>query len=307
MNAIKSSAVRVLRVTSFSLFLLFYICAGSACLSNETGFEFIFYSDVHLQKENGAVQGFDQAIALMNDMHPDFIISGGDNITDALAQSFETADGLYGLYKNSTAALTPPLYHVPGNHDIFGIYPKSGVRPDHPEFGKKMFTERLGELYQAFDHKGWHFILLDSVLITEDGRYKGGIDAAQMEWLKNHLAAVDSETPIIMAMHVPLFSTIPQRDPRFKPDVFLVKNAVDVLDLFNHHNLKLVLQGHVHYHEVIQAGGVYFISGGAVCGAWWGGPLHGTEEGFLRVRITGDEFDWDYIDYGWSPPSGSDI
>lgn len=304
MKSIESCAKRFSSFCLVLLFLVVQIIFSSACRPKEEGFSFVFYSDVHLQTEKNAVQGFDKALTRINDLQPDFVISGGDNITDALAQSYETADGLYNLYQKSTAALKAPLYNVPGNHDVFGVVPESGVSPEHPEFGKKMFTNRLGKLYQSFDFKGWHFILLDSVLITEDGRYKGGVDDAQMEWLKQHLAGVDPAAPIVVATHVPFYSTIPQRDPRFKTDVFLIKNSTAVLDLFKNHNLKLVLQGHVHYHEVIQAGGIYFITGGAVCGAWWDGPLHGSEEGFLHVKISGDDLTWEYVDYGWSPPDG---
>ncbi len=41
----------------------------------------------------------------------------------------------------------------------------------------------------------------------------------------------------------------------------------------------------------------FVISGGAVCGNWWTGELHGIEEGFLTIEIDGDRFNWEYIDY----------
>ena len=193
-----------------------------------------------------------------------------------------------------------PHHHVLGNHDVFGIYEESGVQSTHPEFSKKMFAKRLGKLFYAFDHKGWHFIILDSILVNnEDNSYSGGISREQIIWLGRHLGNVDANTPIVIALHVPFFSIVPQMDQRFKDHIFRLKNPVEVLDIFKNHNLKLVLQGHVHYHEVIQAGGVHFISGGAVCGAWWDGPHKGIEEGFLLITVAGDTFKWEYIDYGW--------
>jgi hypothetical protein len=38
---------------------------------------------------------------------------------------------------------------------------------------------------------------------------------------------------------------------------------------------------------------------GAACGKWWEGPYNGLEEGFTIIHIKGDEFDWEYFDYGW--------
>ena len=65
------------------------------------------------------------------------------------------------------------------------------------------------------------------------------------------------------------------------------------------HNLKLVLQGHLHYLEDIKVNGVNFITVGAVSARWWNGPNHGVEEGFLMISTEGDDFDYEYIDYGW--------
>ena len=69
--------------------------------------------------------------------------------------------------------------------------------------------------------------------------------------------------------------------------------------MFENKNLKLVLQGHMHLYEEIKVKGVQFITAGAVSASWWGGAYHGTEEGFLKIDIDGNDFDWEYVDYGW--------
>ena len=69
--------------------------------------------------------------------------------------------------------------------------------------------------------------------------------------------------------------------------------------MFDDNNLKLVLQGHQHLYEEIKTLDVQFITAGAVSGSWWGGDYHGTEEGYLIVECEGDEFTWEYVDYGW--------
>ena len=79
----------------------------------------------------------------------------------------------------------------------------------------------------------------------------------------------------------------------------VINNGNEVLEIFKDYNLKLVLQGHLHFLEDLYANGVHFITGGAVCGQWWEGPRNGMEEGFLQIHVNGDNFTWEYIDYGW--------
>ena len=69
--------------------------------------------------------------------------------------------------------------------------------------------------------------------------------------------------------------------------------------MFKGKNLKLVLQGHQHLYEEIKTLGVQFVTAGAVSANWWGGNYHGTEEGYLLVKIDGDKFTHEYVDYGW--------
>ena len=81
----------------------------------------------------------------------------------------------------------------------------------------------------------------------------------------------------------------------------VITNSKDVLDLFAGHNLKLVLQGHLHNYEDIYIKGIHFITGGAVSGNWWEGAHRGIEEGFLLVCVKDNEISAEYIDYGWTP------
>jgi predicted MPP superfamily phosphohydrolase len=41
-------------------------------------FSFVFMTDIHLTYERNAVPGFKQAIAKVNELRPDFVITGGD-------------------------------------------------------------------------------------------------------------------------------------------------------------------------------------------------------------------------------------
>ncbi|MEN8223143.1 MAG: metallophosphoesterase [Acidobacteriota bacterium] len=287
--------------------LIFAILILISCSSPEDqdSFSFIFMTDVHLESDNNAPEGFAMAINKINSLNPEFVISGGDNIDDALEQDYERADKLFTMYIDQIKKLKMSVYNTPGNHDIFGVFTKGNVDPSHPEYGDKMFIKRLNKTFYSFDFKGWHFIILNTVKIMEED-YIGEISVEQIEWIKNDLQNVGKKIPVAISTHVPFFTIMPQIDKRFKYEKFTISNSQEVLELFKDHNLKFVLQGHVHNYENIYSRGIWFISGGAVCAGWWEGTLHGMEEGFVEFTITGEEFTWKYIDYGWEVPEKKD-
>ena len=48
--------------------------------SDDASFNFVFMTDIHLTTERNAVEGFTRAIRSVNDLNPDFVITGGDLI-----------------------------------------------------------------------------------------------------------------------------------------------------------------------------------------------------------------------------------
>jgi len=189
-----------------------------------------------------------------------------------------------------------------GNHEIFGVSEGCGVESSHPEFGKNMYQKRIGQLYYSFDYKGWHFMILDSVQLTPDHSYVGWIDDDQIEWIIQDLQSTAQENPIVLSTHIPLVSAYPLFSGNPVGDELnslIVSNAAEVLDLYKDHNLKLVLQGHLHIVEDIYIGGIRFITAGAVSANWWEGPREGMEEGFGFFKIKGDSIEWEYIDFEW--------
>lgn len=281
----------------------FILLAAFSCSPAETSFSFAFLTDTHIQPEKKAQDGFKSAIEKVNGLAPDFVLTGGDQVFDAFEQSFERADLLYNLYLDTAKLINKPVYNTMGNHDIFGLGNNAGIDPDHPEAGKKMFANRLAKnRYYSFDHEGWHFMVLDSVQPVEGGSYRGGIDTGQMSWITEELGTLAAGTPIVLSTHIPFISVSFQlREERgeYRDNGLLIDNAVEVLNLFKGHNLRLVLQGHLHTYEDIYFRGIRFVTGGAVSANWWDGPLREMEEGFLMVRISGDRIDCEYIDYGW--------
>jgi len=270
--------------------------------ADSESFNVAFLTDIHLQPERNAVAGFIQALDTVNSMKPDFILTGGDLIMDALGQSYGRADSLYILYLETVKKAEAPVYNTMGNHEVYGIYSRSGADPSHPEYGEKMYEKRIGPLYYSFMHKGWKFMVLNSVEDTRKNKYVGLVDSLQIDWIAKELENTDPETPIVISTHIPFISVMAQRyDGSTVPNdsSLVVYNSSPVLDLFREHNLKLVLQGHLHVLEDIYYEGVHYITGGAVSAAWWKGPYLTCEEGFLWLTFSEKEFTWKYVDYGW--------
>lgn len=269
----------------------------------ESSFTFVFMTDIHLQPEKNAIQGFRKAINTVNKLSPDFVITGGDNIMDASAQSWGRSDSLYRLFESMIKSFEMPVYTTIGNHDLFGIYEQSGISTNHSEYGKNMYENRLRNRYYSFDFKEWQFIVLDGVGITNDRRYRGFVDSKQLKWLEKQLQSIGKQKPVIISIHIPLLSVESHfalgPTKAFK-DNSIVNNANEVRAVLKDYNIKIILQGHTHFLEDIFYNGIHYITGGAVSGSVWNGKRFEMEEGFLLIQINKDNsFNWEYIDYGW--------
>ena len=79
----------------------------------------------------------------------------------------------------------------------------------------------------------------------------------------------------------------------------MITNANEIREILEKYNVKMVLQGHLHFLEDILYNDIHYITGGAVSAQWWNGPRYGMEEGFLKIDVDGENFTWKYIDFGW--------
>jgi 3',5'-cyclic-AMP phosphodiesterase len=263
-------------------------------------FSFIFLTDSHLEPELDGVHGTDLAMRRARTIPADFAIQGGDHVFDALGVSKARATQLFDLYGKTEQDLGLKVHHTLGNHDVFGIYPASGVGPADPSYGKKMFAERFGPTYYSFDHKGHHFIVLDSIGITPDHHYEGRIDDDQLAWLAKDLASQPVGTPILVATHMPLVTAVPyytDPSPKFPPQ--MVTGGPSAIKLFEGHNVLAVLQGHTHVNEQVLWRGIPYITSGAVCGNWWHGTRLGTPEGFTVVTLSNGKLSTRYETTGF--------
>lgn len=263
---------------------------------------------MHVQPERGAVDGFKQCLRAINalDPKPDFVITGGDLINDALHVDEERAALEWSLFAECMKVLELPAHHVIGNHDIGGWSSRAKMPEKSDYFGKRWFAKHYGKgkTYRSFDHNGWHFILLDTQTQQVDTPdYRGWLDDEQHEWLKADLAATGTTTPIVIVTHIPFHSALHQlaADPTRQAlgPYALVNNFHTFRKLLTRHNVQVVLSGHGHLRERIDLAGLRHIQSGAVSGLWWKGPVYGDAEAFNVIDCTTTGFTHAFETFGW--------
>ncbi len=269
--------------TPILLLMLLAFCCGTA---EAQQFKFAFFTDMHVHSDST----LDQVHRRLTSLPPgvELIVSGGDNVD---IDNLKTADLPAGeqrlkQLKNLFDRTGKPYHMTIGNHDRL----PRGMRNGLNDFA--LFEKVFGQTYYSFEHKGWKFIVLNTVE-TKDHQYV--IAEKQLTWLQELVKNTAKDQPLVVISHVPFLSVYyPVLEGRYTAtDTFV--NQKQVFDLFKEHSLKLVLQGHMHLYEEIKVKGVQFITAGAVSGNWWHGSFEGTAPGHLEVEVRGKDFSWKYI------------
>ena len=242
-----------------------------AFAESDQNFTFAHISDAHIQQIKGTrfVRNWDRglirSVAETNLLtpKPDFVIFGGD-----LAQLGSKAELDHGA--EILSALQGKVHHVMGEHDYY---------LDLGEYWEKLF----GPQYYSFDHKGVHFIILNSIKTYDDWTFKrwptneqrmvemAGLDnpngspfmvgEEQRKWLKNDLAKINKNTPIVVLSHSPLQKI-------YKGWNFWTEDADEIQGLLKPFNKVTVIYGHVHQIQYNQIGNISFNSVMATAWPW---------------------------------------
>jgi 3',5'-cyclic-AMP phosphodiesterase len=242
-------------------------------------FSFAYISDTHLYERKlndrfvrSILRAVDDVNAL--DPQPDFVLFGGD-----LAQLGQVKE--LELGRQILKTVKAPVRMMVGEHDWF---------LDMGEAWKGMF----GPDTYAFDHKGVHFVVLNSIhekdFWTERGlspmermKIVAGLDngiqsrfevgAPQREWLRKDLASRDKKAPLIVFSHSPLYKY-------YKPWNFWTEDADEVQALLAPFERVTVIHGHTHQLLTNRVGNIQFH--GMLSTAW---PWPYAPEGLPRLTV----------------------
>jgi len=274
----------------------------------ERDFTFAYISDAHIQhiKGNEFVRNWDQglrrAVAEANllDPEPDFVVFGGD-----LAQLGNKPELDHGA--EILGGLRHKVHMVMGEHDFY---------LDMGEY----WSELYGDHYYSFDHKGVHFVVLNSILTYDEWNNKwesperrmsemAGLDnpngspfmvgKEQMAWLDADLAKYDRNTPVVVFSHSPLQKI-------FKGWNFWTEEAEEIQKRLGRFKRVNVIYGHVHQIQYNQIGSIAFTSVMSTAWPWPYPQSYAQAESHLPILTVpmnrADPFDerdatgWQFVD-----------
>ena len=273
-------------------------------------------TDVHIQPERGAGDGFAQCLKHVQNLSdkPQLIVTGGDLIMDGFAADDARTALQWDLFTkvlNDNSGLR--VEHTLGNHDIWGWNKsKSGSSGQERGWGKARAVEVLGlaKRHHSYDTAGWHIVHLDSVHIdpNDANGYIGKIDDEQMDWLKGDLSAVKPGTHTLVVSHIPILTATVLLDRPKKDGAFRVSggemhtDSIVLRELFERvGHVRACISGHIHRIDRVDFRGIQYRCNGAVSGSWWKGPNAEAVEGYTLVDLFDDgTVECEYVSYGWN-------
>ncbi len=210
--------------------------------SRVTPFRFAILTDAHLFSfPDHKFDGFlADAVDDVLRLKPDFVVYLGD-----IAQNGKDDQLVKG--KKILSKLSMPLKVIPGEHDW---YLDMGAA----------WRGHFGQPTWSFDHKGVHFIGMNSILVRDFWTPGGlspkqrmdtmemlespiagpwGVREEQLEWLKKDTAKLDADTPIVVFTHSPLWDYYPRWN-------FQTEDAPQVREILGKFSRVMAFHGHVH-------------------------------------------------------------
>lgn len=214
-------------------------------------FNFAVLTDAHLYniKDHRFDGILEKAVADVNRItpQPDFVLYGGD-----LGQSGKEAELVKG--KKILDKLKMPYRIIPGEHDYY------------LDMGKA-WRGLFGDEHWSFNHKGVHFIGMNSILIKDFWTAHGltpeermglleelechqcgpwGVGDEQLEWLARDVANLAPDTPVVVMTHSPLWDYYPRWN-------FQTLDAPEIRRILDKFDKVMAIHGHVHqvvYNEI---------------------------------------------------------
>jgi len=200
---------------------------------------------------------------------------------------------LFDDYRQAVEIANIPFFNLIGNHDM-----DIDARTD--DFSAQTFKRQFGPTYYSFNRGQIHYIFLDDVFyMGAEKKYIGYLTENQLQWIEQDLALVKPGSTVIVSLHIPADTGAARRDKKEEELGGTVSNRKKLYKLLEPYKVHL-MSGHVHVNQNWEEGNMMEHNHGAVCGAWWTGPIcsDGTPGGYGVYEINGTDIKWFYKSTG---------
>ncbi|MDX1327061.1 MAG: calcineurin-like phosphoesterase C-terminal domain-containing protein [Arenibacter sp.] len=276
-------------------------------------------ADWHLAKRNNDIDQFTGKVlpdvnATIDQYAADgtkvYVLTLGDMTWDTYWYRNDFGLNDYLPYMNM---LNSPVFNVIGNHDYDPYY------ADDWEAENK-YREVIGPTYYSFNLGKVHYVVLDTVEYLNTGgsignegdrNYNTNISPEQIAWLKKDLAAItDKSTPIVVAMHTPLYKRPTLNSNGNQVNGYALDNGSTLVDCLKDFSTVHVLSGHSHInYRVEEETNLMEHNTGAICATWWwtgrdgyaGNHIckDGSPGGYSIWQMNGKDIKWRYKSIGF--------
>ncbi|MCC5607919.1 metallophosphoesterase [Nostoc sp. CHAB 5834] len=235
-------------------------------------FRFAVVSDLHLALPHTiwdhpnrfhlvevSISAFQSVLEHLTQLDLDFLLLPGD-----LTQHGEPEN--HAWLQQCLAQLPFPVYVVPGNHDVPVLLAdqQSIAFADFPYYYTKYGYEDPQQIYYIRQLlPGVKLIGLNSNSFNDQGEQVGCLDAKQLRWLEEVLAASADELVLVMVHHN-VVEHLPNQSSHPLANRYMLSNSAELLQLLRRYGVKLVFTGHLHVQDIAYSDGVYDITTGSL-------------------------------------------
>ena len=174
-----------------------FASAKSYAASSAESFDFVFFTDTHIEPELDAAQA--ATMCFRKSRESNVISPSWAAITFSTLPSVdaERAKPCLIFTKRPNNRWRCPCIK-PSEITIRSASSTKAESPRAiPLTARKCTRTASAKTYYSFDHKGYHFIVLDSIQPTDDRLWEARIDEAQMAWLAEDLKQTGPRRPVI--------------------------------------------------------------------------------------------------------------
>ena len=282
-------------------------------VSGQENHTMLMLGDIHLANRTGDRAQFKDFVTDINAYTqtlsgPVYGLTLGDMTWDLY---WETNSYGYKEYLADAQTITGlTIYQTIGNHDhsMYQVGDYNTVEE---------YKQVVAPTYYSFNVGNVHYVVLDDVECTNkeattdaNGKacyvrdYKDHLVDQQIDWLKKDLAFVPTSTPLVIAMHIPMY----------KPGgAVRMDGAAKLAAAVSAYPQVHVYTAHTHtiYNvDKTAENRIFEHNAGSICGTWWWSAhetpgVHigqdGSPGGYTILKVNGSDFRWQY------KPTGSDV